>query len=280
MSTAQFTCPLIVTIPGQVIASSLWNNEFINLFTNINPLGVGAYSDTDPQMQTTTDPFPSGSTSRPTALSGEIERIRYILNLIIGQTFWYNHPSISLETLNTSTPVIPSGTVMVFYQATAPTGWTGVSLDDYFLRVVNPGGAGGSTGGTGGLTPSTTISLAHSHTVNGHTHDLANHTHTMANHTHTGAAHTHTVSKSSGWGNSPGGSAGAGELVTTSGGGQTAAATNNTTGTTTPGASGVPVPNTSDTPFPNTSGVTSPTTDSQLNNQHFQYASVILASKN
>lgn len=98
MSTAQFTCPLIVTVPGQVIASSLWNNEFVNLFDNINPDGVGAYSDTDTQMQTATDPFPSGATSRPTAVSGEIERLRYMLQLIIGQTYWYQHPSTDLET--------------------------------------------------------------------------------------------------------------------------------------------------------------------------------------
>jgi hypothetical protein len=42
---------------------------------------------------------------------------------------------------------IPSGTVMLFYQASAPTGWTQVtSLNDYDLRLVS--GTGGTTGGT------------------------------------------------------------------------------------------------------------------------------------
>ena len=42
---------------------------------------------------------------------------------------------------------IPSGTVMVFYQAVAPTGWTQVTTqNDKALRVVS--GSGGVTGGT------------------------------------------------------------------------------------------------------------------------------------
>ena len=42
---------------------------------------------------------------------------------------------------------IPAGSVMLFYQSAAPTGWTQVtSLNDYDLRLVS--GTGGSTGGT------------------------------------------------------------------------------------------------------------------------------------
>jgi len=53
-------------------------------------------------------------------------------------------------TINSSvTSPIPAGSVMLFYQATAPTGWTQVTtvgLDDSALRIVT--GSGGSTGGT------------------------------------------------------------------------------------------------------------------------------------
>jgi hypothetical protein len=46
-----------------------------------------------------------------------------------------------------ATTSIPSGSVVLFYQSAAPTGWTQVtSLNDYDLRLVS--GAGGSTGGT------------------------------------------------------------------------------------------------------------------------------------
>jgi hypothetical protein len=44
-------------------------------------------------------------------------------------------------------PPFATGTVLLFYQAAAPTGWTQVTtLNDYDLRLVS--GAGGGTGGT------------------------------------------------------------------------------------------------------------------------------------
>lgn len=76
--------------------------------------------------------------------------------------------------------VIPSGTKMVFYQASAPTGWTAVAVNDKFLRVVTAGGTGGSTGGT----VAASTSLAHTHSVANHTHTISSHTHTTPNHQH------------------------------------------------------------------------------------------------
>ena len=46
-----------------------------------------------------------------------------------------------------TTNPIPAGSVVLFYQSAAPTGWTQVtSLNDYDLRLVS--GTGGTTGGT------------------------------------------------------------------------------------------------------------------------------------
>ena len=68
--------------------------------------------------------------------------------------------------------LIPPGTVSIFYQATAPLGWTQiVTQNDKALRVVSA--AGGGTGGT--IATSTT--LAHSHTANAHTHVGGSHKH-------------------------------------------------------------------------------------------------------
>jgi hypothetical protein len=273
---AQFTIPLIVVVPGQIIAASLWNNEFENLYINLIPSGIDTYSNTDSQMQTSTDPYPSESTSRPTSLAGEIERLRFILNLIIGQTYWYQHPAISLQTLSTETPVIPVGTVMPFYQAAAPTGWTQVvTANDMAMRVVSGSSGGTTTSGTNGL--SAGFALAHSHTVNSHTHDLGAHTHTMANHTHVGAAHTHTVPHT-GWGQTTNNTSGV--LVVEIGSPGQAASQDNTSGSTTPGAGGVPVPNTSDGPTPNLSGATAPGTSTALSTFTFSYADFLIASKN
>lgn len=73
--------------------------------------------------------------------------------------------------------LIPSGTVMVFYQASAPTGWTAVALNDKFLRVVTAGGTGGTTGGT----VAASTNLNHTHTMGNHTHSTPNHSHTLQN---------------------------------------------------------------------------------------------------
>lgn len=53
---------------------------------------------------------------------------------------------VSIAGSSTADP-IPSGSVMTFYQASPPSGWTQVvSLNDYALRIVS--GTGGTTGGS------------------------------------------------------------------------------------------------------------------------------------
>lgn len=81
--------------------------------------------------------------------------------------------------------MIPSGTVSVFYQASAPVGWTAVAVNDKFLRVVTAGGTGGSTGGT----VAASTSLSHSHTVAGHTHTGPSHTHSISG----DGSHSHSL---------------------------------------------------------------------------------------
>ncbi len=75
--------------------------------------------------------------------------------------------------------LLPTGTVSIFAQATAPTSWSKLtSLDNAGLRVVS--GTGGGTGGTQGF--GSTVSLAHTHDIaaaSGHTHSIPNHTHTI-----------------------------------------------------------------------------------------------------
>ncbi len=69
---------------------------------------------------------------------------------------------------------LPSGTKMVFFQASAPTGWTqDTNHNDKALRVVS--GAGGSSGGSTAFS-----TLAHSHGTSGHALSEAE----MPSHTH------------------------------------------------------------------------------------------------
>lgn len=188
---ATFDIPLITVIPGQTITAALWNNEYGNIYDNFEPQGMDDYSANDSQMQTTVDPFPGGATSRPTSLQGEIERIRYQLVAILGETYWYNDPDATIANLHSRVTSLeaaltaPTGTKMVFYQAAAPTGWTAESVNDKFLRVVTSGGTGGTTGGT----VAASTSLAHSHTVASHTHSISS----DGTHTHSTPAHQHQL---------------------------------------------------------------------------------------
>jgi len=72
----------------------------------------------------------------------------------------------------------PVGTRMMFFQATAPTGWIQVTdYNDYMLRVVNTAG-----GGSGGADSPIDATLTHSHTTVGHALTVAE----MPLHSHRG----------------------------------------------------------------------------------------------
>jgi hypothetical protein len=94
---------------------------------------------------------------------------------------------------------IPAGAVMVFHQATAPTGWTIKSdVGDTLLGL-----AGGSNdyNASGGTTAGTWAQPNHNHTGPNHTHTGPNHYHGTANHTLSLSqipSHNHSGSAASG----------------------------------------------------------------------------------
>lgn len=157
--------------------------------------------------------------------------------------------------------LIPSGTVMVFYQAAAPTGWTKLTTqNDKALRVVSA--AGGGSGGSHSLS----AGVSHSHTVTSHTHDLGNHTHSTPAHTHTladgvgsaqGDSGTETIKSTAGNINTGNGAGGTRPIVSY---------------TTDSGGSG-----TSGAPSSNSSGAAAPGTDTQA--PVIAYIDVIICSK-
>lgn len=75
---------------------------------------------------------------------------------------------------------IPSGTIMLFYQAAAPVGWTQIANDnDSMLRMVS-----GTGGGVGGVDSPITLDYSHDHTTGDHALTIAEmpaHTHTIEN---------------------------------------------------------------------------------------------------
>ena len=80
-------------------------------------------------------------------------------------------PAISGAALTGVQP-FPTGTKMVFAQASAPTGWTqDTTNNDKALRVVS--GSGGGTGGTHALTSPPSTAHTHSTPSHSHTHTLS-----------------------------------------------------------------------------------------------------------
>jgi hypothetical protein len=126
-----------------------------------------------------------------------------------------NHVTTMTDLIN---GLIPSGSVMMFYQAAAPTGWTQSTVhNDKALRVVNT--AGGGSGGSTAFS-SAWSNISHSHGYG--TLAAAGHTLTVAEM----PAHTHTMTTFTGsFGNT-----GNGVSYTTQGTNQSSHSTNSTGG--------------------------------------------------
>jgi hypothetical protein len=67
---------------------------------------------------------------------------------------------------------------MIFYQASAPSSWTSVALNDRALRVVNAGGSGGTTGGTNAFSTVFAQTATGSFTLS--TNEMPAHTHSLS----------------------------------------------------------------------------------------------------
>lgn len=78
-----------------VVFSDL-NAEFDNILNNLTAANVDDYSSNITEMRVQTDPGESGTESLATSVAGELERIRYQLAQITGETYWYEQPDTSL----------------------------------------------------------------------------------------------------------------------------------------------------------------------------------------
>jgi len=120
--------PPSTTYRSATLSEAQYNADISGLATAMTPANINDYSASVGEMQTVTNPGGVGSESQPTTLAGEIERIRYQLKAITGEAQWYVAPSISLSGV---TATFAAGTLMLFQQTAAPTGWTKVVAADY-----------------------------------------------------------------------------------------------------------------------------------------------------
>src|SRR3990172_7124700 len=77
------------------------NAEFQNVLDNLTPSGADDHSSNTTQMRIQTTPGAQGSESLATSTAGELERLRFVLNRIVGGTYWYDAPPLSLTGANT-----------------------------------------------------------------------------------------------------------------------------------------------------------------------------------
>lgn len=81
---------------GESLTPSMYNNEFQNIIDNMDPDGIEDASENTTNMRATVDPYPAGSPSLATSLRGELQRLRYVITQITGNTYWYEDPTVAL----------------------------------------------------------------------------------------------------------------------------------------------------------------------------------------
>lgn len=108
-------------VTGEVLTASALNAEFDNLVNGLTSNNIEDISATVAAMQAAVDPGETGSESQATNLTGEIQRLRNMLQEVIGKTYWYQTPATDLEAL--STQLNPVGTILAYGAASAPSGY-------------------------------------------------------------------------------------------------------------------------------------------------------------
>lgn len=77
---------------------TLWTMDNVQSF-DIDDLDDASATATE--MRATADPYPTATESLATTLRGELQRLRYVIAQITGETYWYIDPDVSLATLFT-----------------------------------------------------------------------------------------------------------------------------------------------------------------------------------
>jgi hypothetical protein len=207
-----------VEAPGNTILADHYNGEFNNILNNLDPDGVDDASLNLSAFQSTVDPGELASESLPTALRGEIQRLRFAIaeaKFGVGTSRkWYESPASS-NISEAIAAAVPIGTMIPFYDFNA-----GLTFDSSIWKYCD--GSSQTVGSLGAQTLpdmsnrylvgfgteaggdidtaawSTSVVGNASHQVN------LQHTHTISGSTASGttgitASHAHTHTLSSGW---------------------------------------------------------------------------------
>lgn len=132
---------LTVWVSNQILTANALNAEFDNILNNLIPDSIEDASANVAAMQSAVDPGGVGSESLATNLTGELQRLRFVIKRILGTAQWYVAPAKDLPTLATDTATVasdlatltatvaalsaanPTGGMIPFAGLTPPTGW-------------------------------------------------------------------------------------------------------------------------------------------------------------
>lgn len=119
---------------GEILTAADLNAEFNNVITNDVPTASDDYMASNVQAQLQTDPYPSSVLSLATSLASELERYRYQIAQITGNTYWYEDPPTDLRTVSES----QSLGLAVGLEFEGPLGGAS-STTDVFAKIINQG---------------------------------------------------------------------------------------------------------------------------------------------
>lgn len=99
-------------VSNEVLTAADLNAEFNNILNNMDPEGIEDASATVADMQSSVNPGGVGTESLATDLLGEIKRLRYVVQRLVG-TYWYSDPGRYLTAggLNVQAADIAAGAV-------------------------------------------------------------------------------------------------------------------------------------------------------------------------
>ena len=92
------TFPRLKTWTEEILSDVNLNAEIDNILDNLTPSGMDDYSSNATQMKIQTNPGDLNSESLATSLAGELERLRFVIQRLLGPdtTYWYEAPPTTL----------------------------------------------------------------------------------------------------------------------------------------------------------------------------------------
>lgn len=102
---------------GEILTAADLNSSLQDISTTNIPEDINDYSVNVAEMQSTADPYPASSESLATALSGELERLRYQMKEVLGEAQWYIDPDRTIASLasllgaSSTVALLPDGAV-------------------------------------------------------------------------------------------------------------------------------------------------------------------------